>query len=80
MVFGLNPHGFSTGYYIVHLMTRLSLFSFFRKIHLIGLENIPMKGPLIVCGTHFNQFVDAMILIAYFPREVHFLIAASVSA
>ena len=53
-MFGLNPRGFDTGYYIVHLMSRLSAYIFFRKVHLVGMENIPKEGPLIICGTHNN--------------------------
>lgn len=37
-----------------------------------------MTGGLVLCGTHNNQFVDALCLIAYFPREINFLVAAVV--
>lgn len=35
-----------------------------------------MQGGLILSGTHNNQFVDAIMLMAFFPREVFFLVAA----
>lgn len=58
---GLNPHNFSRGYYAIHLICRLIMFVFFRKVHLVGKESIPKTGGVILCGTHSNQFVDAMV-------------------
>ena len=75
-IFGLNPHGFTWNYYMMHLLCRFTLYIFFRKVTLINTENIPMEGGLVLCGTHNNQFVDAMSLMAYFPREINFLVAA----
>lgn len=37
-----------------------------------GLENIPMKGPVIVACNHASH-LDPMILGAVFPRPLHFL-------
>lgn len=68
-IFGLNPHGFTWNYYLVHILCRFTLYIFFRKVHLINTENIPvvlldkMEGGLVICGTHNNQFVDAMVII-----------------
>lgn len=75
-ILGLNPHGFTWNYYVMHLLCRFTLYIFFRKVNLINTENIPMEGGLVLCGTHNNQFVDAMSLMAYFPREINFLVAA----
>ncbi len=51
---GFNPNGFTVGYYICHLISRLCAYIFFRKVHQVGFERIPKTGPLIICGTHNN--------------------------
>ena len=35
--------------------------AFFREIDVVGLENIPPDGPLIICANHNNQFVDGIV-------------------
>ena len=60
-LFGLNPHEFSLGYLCVNWIARFLLYVFFRKVHIVGFENVPKTGGLIVCGTHNNQFVDALV-------------------
>ena len=51
--------------------------NYFRKISVIGLENIPKSGPTIVCCNHANQFMDAMLVLAKCPRPLSFCMAAS---
>jgi len=38
--------------------------SFFQEIDVVGLENIPTEGPLIICANHNNQFVDGLVQIS----------------
>lgn len=52
---------------------------FFRDITILGLHNIPKRGPLIFCGNHQNQFVDGSILFSTSNRDARFLVAAKVS-
>ena len=51
--------------------------NYFRKISVIGLENIPLSGPTIICCNHANQFMDAMLVLALCPRPLSFCMAAS---
>jgi 1-acyl-sn-glycerol-3-phosphate acyltransferase len=46
---------------------------FYRKIEVTGLENIPEKGPLILCANHSNAFLDALLLGIPFPHHVWYL-------
>lgn len=48
---------------------------FFRDITVVGLKNVPKKGPVIFCGNHSNQFIDGNILLATAPRDVRFMVA-----
>jgi len=51
--------------------------NYFRKITVIGKENIPKSGPTIICCNHANQFMDAMLVLAQSPRQLSFCMAAS---
>lgn len=48
---------------------------FFRSVEIVGMENIPAQGPLILTGNHNNQFVDGVVLLGNCRREISFLIA-----
>lgn len=62
-------------YYIIKNIGYLLVYSFFKEIKIIGQKNIPKKGPVILCGTHNSQYVDAVMMIAASKRPVNFLIA-----
>lgn len=62
-------------YFIVKNLAELMIYSFFKDIHVIGKENLPKEGPVILCGTHNSQYVDGMMLILTSKRPVNFLIA-----
>lgn len=48
----------------------------FNEINMIGAEQIPSDGPLIICCNHANQFVDASLIIANLKRQPMFIGAA----
>ena len=50
---------------------------YFQKINVIGQENIPKEGPVIICGNHANQFVDPMLIISNSTRNLSVCMAAS---
>ena len=50
---------------------------YFQKINVIGQENIPKDGPVIICGNHANQFVDPMLIISNSTRNLSVCMAAS---
>eukprot|EP00736_Rhodelphis_marinus_P008280 Rmarinus@m.27315 len=56
---------------LFHYVLRLN----FRRITVIGAENVPSTGPLILTGNHQNQFVDSLLLVSEVDRPVSFLIA-----
>ena len=60
---------------VLKMMFRVLVFIFYREVDVIGLDKIP-DGPVIFCGNHQNQFVDALMLYACVPRNVGFIIAA----
>lgn len=50
---------------------------YFRKIHIVGHENIPLNGPVIFCCNHANQFIDAFLMGKVVDQELSFTMAFS---
>lgn len=44
---------------------------FYRRRELVGLENLPSSGPMILCANHVNALVDAVVIQAACPRPIH---------
>ncbi|CEM05710.1 unnamed protein product [Vitrella brassicaformis CCMP3155] len=63
-------------YALVQWCCKVILHVFFREVDVVGLERIPLYGPVIFVGNHSNQFVDGAMLIGKMPRDVSFLVAA----
>jgi glycerol-3-phosphate O-acyltransferase/dihydroxyacetone phosphate acyltransferase len=61
------------GYRLVRLVIRILLKLFYGCIDVVGRERIPATGPLIVAANHHNSVVDAMLIVATFPRAVRVL-------
>lgn len=47
-----KPASFCTMYNFLKLFMRFCMNQFFRDITILGLHNIPKKGPVIFCGNH----------------------------
>ncbi|KAI9916309.1 hypothetical protein PsorP6_016740 [Peronosclerospora sorghi] len=64
---------------VIYRSTRVFLNSIlsisFKSVDLIGLDNVPMEGPVIFTGNHANQFVDGLVVMMTSPRKVGFMIA-----
>ena len=50
-------------YQILRKILNLLTTFFFSDIVIINEKNLPLRGPLIVCSNHNNQFVDAILLM-----------------
>ncbi|KZT63684.1 hypothetical protein DAEQUDRAFT_815496 [Daedalea quercina L-15889] len=72
--------------YILHRVLRRvatwAVVAFFTEIHIIGSENVPKDGPIIVTATHHNMMIDPAVLSTMFPyqRILHFWAKASLFA
>lgn len=49
-------------HFFLRKVASLALSGFFKEIHVIGEENVPKDGPLIVVCTHHNMMIDPGIL------------------
>lgn len=48
------------------------VFRFLTRLEIIGAENIPQDGPLLVAANHFH-FADPLALIRVFPKPLEFI-------
>ena len=55
-------------------LARMIANTFFRRIDVVGLENVPTEGPLIFAGNHPNALMDGFLLNATCGRmPLHFM-------
>jgi len=57
-------------YRLVRALTRLLLWVFYCRVEVVGRERIPAEGGVVVAANHHNSVVDAMVIVAVFPRPV----------
>jgi glycerol-3-phosphate O-acyltransferase/dihydroxyacetone phosphate acyltransferase len=59
---------------LVISLVRIITNTFFRRIEVVGLENVPSAGPVIFAGNHPNALMDGWLLTAKCGRwPLHFL-------
>ncbi|EZG70493.1 putative glycerol-3-phosphate acyltransferase [Gregarina niphandrodes] len=62
-------------YIVARAVAQCIVATFFGDVRAVGLERIPVEGPVIFVGNHNNKFVDASVVMACVPRSLRFLIA-----
>ena len=64
---------YSTGYLILREIIRIPYSLFYRKISVIGKENIPKNKPVIFAPNHQNALMDPLAMIFSTPKQIVFL-------
>jgi len=54
-------------------LARLAMRVFFSEVEVIGAENVPAQGPLIVVGNHQNSLIDPALMTGFLPRHPRLL-------
>ena len=44
---------------------------FYRRCEAHGLEHVPPRGPVLFCANHPSAIIDAVVLQAALPRNLH---------
>lgn len=63
----------NTFYFVMKRIMRFALKVYYKKIKIEGLANIPSDKPLLIVSNHQNALMDALIVGALNPRNIHFL-------
>ncbi|MDG1333830.1 MAG: lysophospholipid acyltransferase family protein [Crocinitomicaceae bacterium] len=64
-------------YSILKPITRMSLNLYFRRIDVIGSENVPKDGPIIFVANHPSALLDPITIATNLDREIYFLAGAN---
>lgn len=59
-------------YRAMRAFLRLVVRVFYRQIEIVGLDNVPAEGPLVLAGNHPNSLHDPLLIIACTERQVSF--------
>ena len=57
-------------YRLLRWISGIALHWFYREIRVVGLENIPATGPLLIAANHQNALVDSLITGWITPRRI----------
>lgn len=61
---------------IIVALLRFAMRVYFRRVEVAGVENVPVKSPVIFVLNHPNALVDPAFLLCLAPRRVSFLAKA----
>ncbi|KAJ3886996.1 glycerol-3-phosphate-acyltransferase [Lentinula edodes] len=77
-----NDFNFFLLHRLIRYVTGLAAVSFFSEIRVVGGENVPPTGPIIITATHHNMMLDPVILSSTFPNQriLHYWSKASLFA
>ena len=56
-------------YYAGRIFMNSLLSIFMSRVDVVGLKNLPSRGPLILAANHSNQFVDGMCIVCSVPSR-----------
>ena len=65
-------------YLIVKLYVRTGFAFYFKKVKVMGLENVPRNKAVLFVANHQNALIDPLLIGAFIPRQLHFLTRADV--
>ncbi|KAF9257943.1 glycerol-3-phosphate-acyltransferase [Marasmius fiardii PR-910] len=64
-----NSNDFFLLHRVIRFISSKAASSFFTEVRVIGGENVPATGPLVVAATHHNMMLDPAILSMGFPHR-----------
>ena len=64
---------YSKGYFLLRLLLRIPHTLFYRKIKIIGKENVPKDKPIIFAPNHQNALMDPLAMLFSTPKQIVFL-------
>ncbi len=65
-------------YHFVRIYIKIGLFSYYKRINVIGQENIPKKKAVLFVANHQNALIDPLLIATTNKTNTHFLTRAGV--
>ncbi|MDT0608219.1 lysophospholipid acyltransferase family protein [Croceitalea rosinachiae] len=65
-------------YYLIKYWISLGLFSYYKKIKIVGIENIPKDKPILFLSNHQNALLDILLIAINCSRKPYFLARADI--
>jgi len=62
--------GEPAGYRLVRWLARFLVALFYRRVEVVGLNRVPLAGPLVVAANHHQGLMDGILLAAALPRRL----------
>ncbi len=64
-------------YSVLRPLARIALGWYYESVEAVGLERIPLRGPVFLAGNHPNALMDALVIGVLVPRPVRMLAKAT---
>lgn len=61
-------------------LSRSVLRLFYRQVDVVGLHNLPTRGPVVVVANHTNSLVDGAMVSGFLPRIPRLIVASTIWA
>lgn len=74
----MNSFFTSLYYYPLKLYVTITCLLYFRKVRVLGIRNVPVKGPVIYAITHQNSLLDAYLSNGFSWRSPYYLVRADI--
>ena len=71
------PDRMDRAYASLRVVARFWLWFFFKRMGVRHPERVPMRGAVLLCINHPNNFIDSLVVSAAVRRKVHYLATAS---
>lgn len=62
-------------YAILKILSRLTIWGYFRKVKIVGREKIPKNGPYLFVANHPSAFMDPIVVASSIRPPVYFIAA-----
>ena len=63
-------------YNLIKYLLKVTIYSYFRRVSIVGQENIPTEGPVIFVANHPSALIDPLVIITGIKRRIHPIAAA----
>ena len=60
---------------LLKILSRLTIWGYFRRVKIVGREKIPKTGPYIFVANHPSAFMDPIVVASSLQPQVYFIAA-----